>query len=285
MISRWALVCLGVAACWVVPRNALGTVIAYEPFSGSDELIGSNGGAGWGGLWSGITINTEFTIIDLLYAIPDGGTVAGNSNSVLLQNNDFNSGVRPLAAPIAANVLYVAFLMRGNTNAIGTGDQLLLWIDDLSTGSHADAPNLGWLGNRGDGSGAEDGLGSLNFGDNQQFSTALSADVAHYVVARIRKSVPGVAEDYDRLDLWVDPLCAERATPDLTVVQSPGSPALSAFDTVGLGTTGIDGGDVTFVDELRLATSWLEVMACPELALFADDFESADRTAWSASVP
>ena len=133
--------------------------------------------------------------------------------------------------------------------------------------------------------GTEDGFASLNFGDNELFSTALTADASHYLVARLRKSVPGAAEVYDRLDLWLDPACSDRTAPDATVVQEPAATALAAFDTIGLGTTGFDGGDIAFIDELRLATSWLEVMPCPALALFADDFESTDTNAWSATVP
>jgi hypothetical protein len=285
-MNRWcSLICLGLAVLPGIPRPAEAGVFAYEPFTGSDELVGSNGGVGWGGPWGGVAINTEFTIINLQFAIPGGGTIAGSSNSVLLQNNDFNSGTRSLAEPVDANVVYAAFLLRGNTNAIGTGDQFVLWLDDLSSGTHADAPNLGWIGNRGTGSGAEDGFASLNFGDNEVFSAALSADAAHYLVARLRKSVPGAAEVYDRLDLWLDPACSDRPAPDATVVQAPAATALAAFDTIGLGTSAFDGGDIAFVDELRLATSWLEVMACPALALFADDFESTDTSAWSTTAP
>ncbi len=285
MNRRCSLLWLGLAVLLEMSRPATAGVIAYEPFSGSDELVGSNGGVGWGGLWGGIALNTEFTIINLQFAIADGGTIAGSSNSVLLQNNDFNSGTRPLAAPVDANVVYLAFLLQGNTNAIGTGDQLLIWLDDLSSGTHANAPNVGWLGNRGNGSGAEDGFASLNFGDNEVFSAALSANATHYLVARLRKSAPGAAQVYDRLDLWLDPTCSDRTVPDAVVVQAPAATALAAFDTIGLGTTGFDGGDIAFIDELRLATSWLEVMACPALALFADDFESTDTSAWSTTVP
>jgi len=68
-----------------------------------------------------------------------------------------------------------------------------------------------------------------------------------------RRSAPGAGNDYDRFDVWVDPLAGASGTPNLS---ASGTAVLSSFDTIGIRTANIDVSDTFWIDEIRYATTF-----------------------------
>jgi hypothetical protein len=129
------------------------------------------------------------------------------------------------------------------------------WHDNASTGSHTDRPNLGIKGNRGDGSGTEDIVARLQLsGSGQVYAVDLNAGETYFILGRLHKSTPGVTNDFDLFDIWVNPTNGASGTPDLTAT---GTGTISSFNTVGLRTANIDGLDTFWVDELRYSTDFV----------------------------
>ncbi len=252
----------------VVSGPSAAATIAWESFDyAPGELDGQSGGGGFAGAWSADTGITEVADPGAALAFSSGSIgVDGGASALRITGNDNNIAFRDLAAPVSADEIFVSFLFRYD-GALDDNDFAVLWHDDAATGSHTSRPNLGIKANHGDGSGTEDVVARLQLsGSGQVYGVDLLAGQTYFILGRLHKSAPGAGNDYDRLDLWVDPTDGASGTPDLT---ASGAGAISSFDTIGIRSVNIDGPDTFWIDEIRYTTSFADSTAAtvPEPAL------------------
>jgi hypothetical protein len=249
----------------VVPQAAESAVIARDNFSYSvGELNGQNGGTGWSGAWAGVATVTEVVDpgVPLSYSSPGLGVNGGNRALEVDANagNNNNAASRTLASAQSADTIYVSFLVR--TSGVFSGNDFgVFWFDNVATGSHTGAPNIGI---KSDGSGTLDFMSRLALGQ-EVYSTASVAETSYLVVGRLTKSIAGPGNNYDRFSLWVNPTAGDMNTPDATAVLGA---SVSSFSTVGIRTANLDPGDRILFDHFMLSTTFNEAVGIPEPASF-----------------
>ena len=233
-------------------------VIASDNFSYSvGEIAGQNGGTGWSGAWNGVAALTEVDDpgVPLGYSAP-GLAVNGGDRALRVSGNNDNAVSRSLASQ-NANTIFVSFLVR-TSGAFTSNDFGAFWFDNVATGTHLQAPNIGM---KADGSGGLDFMSRLRLG-NEVYSTASLANTSYLVVGRLSKSVAGPGSNYDRFALWVNPTTGEENTPDANAVVGSN---ISSFNQIGIRTANLSSGEAFFFDSFLVATSYQEAIgAVPE---------------------
>ena len=94
-----------------------------------------------------------------------------------------------------------------------------------------------------------------DFFDGQQ----LAVGETYYLVAHLGKGGnTSYDDDYDTLELWVNPLLDDFAHSDVSVIAALNG--FTGFSLIDLRTANMDSDDEVYVDEIRLGTSWREVV-------------------------
>lgn len=262
-----ALSAIAALLAFAGPAHALR--VAYESFDYAlGELDGRSGGEGLAGSWQADAGATEIADpgTPLTYS---AGTITldGGNRALRLTGNQDDAFHRTLSSAIDADSVYVSFLFRYE-GTLNDNDFLGIWHDDVATGSHTDRPNVGIKGNHGDGSGPEDVVARLQLsGSGQAYAAALQPNQTYLILGHLTRSVPGIGNDYDRFEIWVNPMAGASGTPDLVAT---GSGTVASFSMIGGRTFGLDAADVFWIDDLSYstgATGFATAIPEPETAL------------------
>lgn len=254
---------LSMALLAVFSHAALATIIAEDDFDygATGEVVGKTGGTGWAGAWAGSTSVTGIV-----------------NNALQFSGNNDNAAYRQLDSAFTGNALFVDFYVTIDSGQLTANDFLSLWLDTITTGDHTTRPNIGL---KADGSGSDDVFARTTdtagaFVLNSDIGS--TNDVMHHIVGLLSKS--GGSTNYNKYEVWLDPLLAELSAPEATFT---GDAGISQITQVGFRTSGFDaiigepGGPITpldfvLVDSLRLSTTWdeaLRVTQVPEPASLA----------------
>jgi len=248
--------CIAVVLTLSVLANlGWGAIIASDSFNYTvaTNLAGNgSAGSGWAGAWGGAT-DGSVTVQN------PSPPLAVNPAVQLKQPNNNNAAYRMLSSAFSGNEVFVSFAFRFSSGTITSNDFMGFWVDNDSTDDHTTVPNIGLK--------AELGLGLSDYfvrvsGTSGVWSQAVQAQLGSTVqiVGKLWKTTPG--ENFDRYSLWVNPDFDDSGSPDITAT---GVGSLAQFHTVGIRTAFLGSGDLLYVDELRLATSWGDVVV-PEPA-------------------
>jgi len=246
---------------------ARGALIAYEGFEDKalGDLHGQGGGIGpWSMNWDADASTTEnVAAANLVYTYPEGFDHSGGGKALRITGaSQFQDlAFRSLAAAQNADHIYLSFLLRRTAGSSGGGDQdfFALWLDnDLGSGQadHADVPNVGFNTNVGPGS----DFIARDYANAPSYARAgtLSSNVTYLIAAHFWKATAGAAQPYTNCALWVNPSLTDVGSPDATATLTQNR---TSFGHVGLRTFSIDSGDVYLFDELRIGTSWNDIVA------------------------
>jgi len=228
----------------------------------SQELVGQNGGTGFGGTWLGNTAATQLTSDSLYAPVPGGLNISGGSGALQIgtgSSTAISSAIvsRALDASFSGDQVFVRFMIRGNAGSVEVADRVALWLES-STGPYMALLPLG--GTNDDfyarpSAGTAPGTGGKDF----------VLDQTYLVVAQFSKSVSGASELYDSVAVWIDPAATDEATPDYTVgPETDGTFSISSFDAIGFQTNGVDNDDVYIIDNIKGGTTFNDVVAIPE---------------------
>lgn len=224
--------------------QAATVVLASDSFSyASGSVVGQSGGNGWTTSWASSLVGANQPEIV--------------GNALTFRNDADNAAYRKVGLITGDVVVSFTLKVSGNPQ---NNDFLGLWLDDQTTGSHTDVPNLGLKGNCGGAS----GCGGLDIfvrttGTEGSFTTPIVPGVDYRIFGLLQKTANSSV--YNRYSLWVNPTASEMAgftNPDAV---GTGPSSLSAFDTIGFRTANLGG-----TNAITVTVDGLSVSAVPEPA-------------------
>ena len=238
---------IAVAALLSSSPFAAAAVIAADDFSYTlGSLNGTNGGSGWGSAWRAVS---GASIVDPALDL------SGNRALAISANNN-NLAWRSLASSYSGNEMYVSMRMQLGSGTLNTNDFASLWFDSVATGGHGTKPQIGIKGNI---NGSND-IFARTTGSAGSFASSSNV-IAGQTFLVIGKLSKVASLNYNHIDLWFNPSASDFATPDASF---NGNSGLSSLTLLGLRSANLDKGDTVLIDDLRLATSWVDVSPVPE---------------------
>ncbi len=248
-------------ALLAVSATSEASIIAYDGFSYSGELNSKNGGNGWGGAWIANTTYTE--IVNPAVNLVDDSALRFSGNSPTSPDYQVS---RSLANSFSGNKIFVDFFLQIDSGDLISNDFLGFWFGS-STG-----PNFGIKANQGGTTPAStnDVFGRLSgtsgpYVPNSNIGS--TNDITHHIVALLSKDAN--SSTFNRLNVWLNPVFGDLATPDLTTTRTVNT-GLASFDKIGFRSANLDNAtnnkDELLIDNLRLSTTWNEAMSIPEPA-------------------
>jgi hypothetical protein len=230
----------------VFAPSSMAAIIAADNFNYTlFELNSQNGGSGWAGAWSAIPSVTQIVdpVVDLI-----------DNRALQFTGNNDSAASRSLASAFTGNQLFVDFYVQIDSGSLINNDFLALWLN-ASTSS----PNIGIKADEGVTNKTNDVFvrttGSAgSYVPNSNIGS--TNDVTHHIVGLLSKSVG----NYNKFEVWLDPVLVELSSPDATF---SGDSGISQITKVGFRSVNLDSGDVVLVDDLRLSTTWNEALRIP----------------------
>jgi len=228
---------------------------AHEPFTyATGDLDARNGGSGWAGPWaaSGGSDAVVAPVPALSYAVPGGGLVDGGATALAITGDGEPVAARGLDETWDADDVFISCLIR--------------WAEGSPSASDFGVIRMGGRGGPQFGFKIDEGSQDLDFmarmGESDRRATyagQLELGETYLLVAHMAKGADGTyPDDYDLLELWVNPAAGDAADPLASVSQ--GINGFDAFSYIDVRTANFDSGDVLIVDELRLGTEWTDVV-------------------------
>lgn len=217
----------------------------------SGELHGASGGDGWGGNWSANTGVTQVVAPSTVLSHDFGNGISlEGSNAVAISGNNNSAASRVFDAPLAGDDMYLSYLIRWSEGEVGRNDFLNIWLNNVG------GPSLGVKGNEDSDTGTLDFYVRTFNGPSVAYAGEITGDEDHFLVARLFKTGDH-GDNYDGINLWVDPLFSDAASPDATML---GDSGLSSIAGLGMRSVNLDADDVALIDMLRVGTSWRAVV-------------------------
>ena len=256
------------AVLLALPSIASATILATSSFEDNTlgALSGQGGGSGWTGNWTAPGLATRADVVDttsspLVYAIPGGAVINGESKALeaqLLPGLTGNQlcGVRTLAAPIS-ETFYVGYLVRYTGPEWAGGNNtftLHLGINSSSTTTL----NFGLRG------GAPDEF-VIRYATGTPVTGAstggqLVNNTTYYLVARVNYS----GGSFVSANMWLNP----SQTDDVDTPSGDASLTLTPFANpithIFFRQAALQADDIIQADELRIGTTWGDVVLVPE---------------------
>ena len=259
--------------CWF-PGIGSAATLASETFESyaTGALSGQGGGAvdGWGGNWGPSITNPRADVVDttsnpLVYPIPGGATINGESNAMEVQLTGGATTAlcarRQLLTPIA-ETFYVGYLVR----YVGTGT----WAGANNTftlhlGTNATQSAVFNFGIRGNGDTTANEF-VLRYGTGAPVTGASTGGQVvngtdYFLVARMNYA-GGL---FTSANMWLNPSAIDDVdTPSgdasLTFTASFANPISHIFFREAV----LEADDVLRADEIRIGTTWGDVVPVPE---------------------
>ncbi len=255
----------------LAPLHAV--IIASESFNTPGALAGSVGGVGWAGAWTQSTddVNTNSTIVsgaNLTAAGQMGGAGAAEVGAVTGTGATTQEiAARPFAAALTGTV-YVGVLLKTTSGAWGAASNNTLSFFLSNGTTNTGALNFGIRGST-----ADLGMFMGRSGTaapllaNTIAGSTVSPNTDYYLVAKISQTGAGVAADWDKIDIWLNPVGSTElaAQASLTTAADGGLTTLTHFlarSSVLDRASGTE--DIIRWDELKIGSAWSDVVAVPE---------------------
>ena len=239
---------------------------AHEGFSyDPGDLDGQNGGIGWGGAWlaSGGVEQVVAPIPPLEYVAPDGPSIDGGDRALQFSGNSNQAATRVLGQTWSADDVYASMLLRWEAGTPNDNDFLVVRFGGSG------GPQFGLKIDQGPQN--QDFVIRLGeAGQPDDYAGQLTPQETYFLVVHLGKGAdPTHPDDYDQLDIWLNPAFADSGSPVETLI-AHSSTAISSFSFIDFRAMFLDSDDLVLVDELRLGTTWNDVMNyIPEPATFA----------------
>jgi len=258
----------------VLPQSAAATTIAtdsfdYTPIGYTNSLPGQSGGTGWGLAWNTNTLNHNGEVYDttaspLTFAPAGGAIINGGTRAIRVTRWTAGaSALQILSARKTASTLnstfYAAYLMRSDNIIFGDvpgnpNEGLALYFSGTATDT-ANSLNFGirltntFVGRFG--TGAPNGTSSVGI------TGSTAPGDTHYLVMRLNWD----GAKYSSMDFWLDPGYTSLGTPSGTCVTTTLN--ITAINYVFFRVTDftVTPQDVATVDEVKLGTTWDDVVA------------------------
>lgn len=267
-------------------KNAQDSIIAIDSnHYSSGESVNTNLGDGWNGGWKLSNISPALSA-----GKTDNSDTAQPSILIKGTQQRNNPLRRNLEEPYREEELFVRFAFRyiADTQKDKDKDQgefVVLWLDRFDgsdTAVHAyGIPNIGvHIPDKGPNKGKN--LFMVRIGqENVAWSNVeLVRDRTYQVVARLSKTKKGIRDDYDKLDLWVDPHPTSLNQPDASIRAKSN---LNVIRWIGFCTgRKTEPDDQILVGDFVLTKSWSEVLS--PSAVLAKKRPQPEKSSWTETV-
>jgi hypothetical protein len=240
----------------------------FESYTAGSTVIGLNGGTGWTSAWG----QNNTTTLPITLATQDAISAAYSKSLELGYGGAENRNVIQREFPTQNGTVYLGFVFK--THSGWSSDFFQFYVNANNTtstsataGTQDNAFSAGILNEaanryyvrKGNATGT---VGSTNSDGSHNTS------VEHTLVVRLSKSLGGAGDIYDEIALWVDQ--TTQGTPN--AILGAGDLGFSSGTTPALGATlsvlhvrlsGQEAGDRAYLDNVRVATSYAEVVPEP----------------------
>jgi hypothetical protein len=247
-----AFLAMMLALC--APRRAEAALVAYEGFesyTASTALSGDSGGTGWTANWAAIAgVNVKAATLSYSNGsvVVSGGSLSGGVDDA---TNATSAASRSVTAQ--TGTLYMSLLM-AMPAGLSTDDFVHFMFNDDTVNTNSGG--FGKISTTTIKLGARIGTG--NGGTTTDSTVDLTGTDTFFLVGKISKVASAT---YNRLDLYINPSSlTEPVTAD--AVRSADS-TISTISFFSLRTANLDAADRVQFDELRLGTTFADVVPEP----------------------
>lgn len=258
---RFALLSLIMISLSAFANAALIAYDGFESYSAGSELGGGSGGNDWSGNWQ--STDPHVTSQGFILTDPTGNINGGSQSARLQPTVDLGDTASFMSRGFTATTgsdVYVSFLIR-NAGGVDSGDFYNFQVSDGATGNSSSALGVGIRNANGNPFFARAGSSS-NATTNSSTSAAL--DTTFLIVARF--SMNG-GSTYQRTDLYINPTGpSDPGTADATATFNTGLTQLSLLSVRNFSPEALD---TLYIDELRVGTTFADVIPEPSAALLA----------------
>ncbi|VAX41061.1 protein of unknown function DUF1549 [hydrothermal vent metagenome] len=176
---------------------------------------------------------------------------------------------RKLSKPFRGEEIYLRFAFRyaakkPRSNKLNDNEFFVLWLDRLDGSDEAvhaqNVPNIG-VHSPERGSNKKKNLFMVRIGQRHVAwsQVELKKEKTYQIVARLSKTKKGIRDDFDRLDLWIDPHTTDFNQPDATIIESK---SINVIRWIGFATgRRTEKNDQIQVDDLTLSKSWNDALS------------------------
>lgn len=239
---------------------ARAALIAYDGFesysigglSGGNAgtgTTGASGETGWSAAWNAVS-GINVASASLSYS---NGTVVVNGGNQVAQIDGAtnNTDAADRAFTSQTGTLYFSFLFSSTTGSLSTDDfiHFMLNNDTVNTNSGG----IGKLTTTDLTLGAR--IGTTNGGTTTSSSTSMVDGATYFLVGKISKVS---SSNYNQIDLYINP--SSNIEPGTTSATSSASGGFSSIPVFSLRTFNLDVGDAYRFDELRVGTTFADVV-------------------------
>ena len=258
-----------VLACLALSTTARATLIAYDGFESytSDAVLSTNsGGTGWLTNWSSVSsVKVVTTASPIAYTngavTINGGTLAAEAADPAGNLGVALDNVASRSFATQTGTVYFSFLFRAESGS-GADDFI-----QFSLNNDTSITNSGSIGDLSNVSGTNtfaSRIGGTSGGSSVNSTTSVSDATTFFLVGKISKTSTG---NYNRMELFVNPTTlTEPGVVSATQNADSGTAAISHFT---LRISNLETADQYRFDELRIGTTWADVVAVPEPATYA----------------
>jgi len=243
--------------------NATGTppppppaLFAYDGFSYAiGDLDGQNGGVGWVAAWSasGTTDQVVLPATPMQYPIPAGPIIDGGNRALQIGANANPVATRNLGQVWSPNDVFASMLLRWDAGVPGSDDFFVVRFGGTGGPQFGIKVNQGAL--------SEDFI--IRMGESgrpEDYAGQIAAATTYFLVVHLGKGADGTyPNDYDQFDIWINPAYGDSASPVETLIGTTAT-AVGSFSFIDFRSANFDGDDRLLIDELRIGTTWDEVL-------------------------
>jgi len=248
-------------SCLVWSGSARATLIAYdgfETYTSGANLSGNTGGTGWATNWSAIATGVNVVTAGTPLAYNAGAIqVNGGTRAVSVSALDTTDNVASRSFSAQSGTVYFSFLFR---LAVGTSDNDFIQFSLNDNTLIANSGSIGDLSNVADANQFATRIGGLSGGTSVNSSTSVAQATTYLLVGKISKVS---STNYNRMELFINPTTTTETGVVATQNASAGISSISFF-TVRV--SNIEATDQYQFDELRIGTTWADVVPIPEPA-------------------
>ncbi|MBC8355959.1 MAG: PSD1 domain-containing protein [Planctomycetes bacterium] len=265
------------------------SVVAFDAFDYSlGTMRGADGGVGWKQSWR------WSRVAPAVVAAQPSTSPNALQRSLLIQGTGTRNNPlrRELREPLTRKEVFVRFDLHYRDVPVNNPTKIdpeffVLWLDRLDGGDRAthasNVPNIGvHLADRGPKKGKNVFMVRIGPAHTAWSKIELQANRTYQVVGRLSKSGDGARADYDRFDLWVDPMPVDIGSPAATV---SGAQSIGIIQWIGFA-TGLktEPTDRIHVTNLILGKTWQSVVHTSATLIAAKDSPDHDGVVWDKPV-
>jgi len=236
---------------------AKAALIAYDGFeTATGGLSGQAGGTGWSGTQSSWAAVSGINVVANPLSYSNGSVVVnGGSNVAEITGAVDSTSAASRSFDAQFGTVYFSFLFRSNAGTVDGNDFVHFMMNNDSVNTNS--AGIGKITTSSTFFGAR--IGGGNGGDTTDSAATFAAATTYFLVGKVSKTSGG---NFNRVELFVNP--SSDIEPGSPSVTDNGDSLNTSIPFFSLRTTNLDADDRYQFDELRVGTTFADVVPIPE---------------------